>query len=102
MCDNVRGIFGRCGSPNAIRDGVTCPPWARQDVHDWQEDKVIVRLVMETLPPSHRNSGRLVIYLKMPWILLDSSAVFAPSLAPVFHPKCMKLHAFGRSPPIGF
>lgn len=48
MCENVRGIFGRCGDEAtvyvarcgpAIQNEVTCPPHQREDIHDWQEDK---------------------------------------------------------------
>ena len=47
MCDNIRGLFGRCGHravvyiarcQQAIRNGVTCPPGQREDADDWQED----------------------------------------------------------------
>jgi hypothetical protein len=48
MCDNIRGIFGFCGyeatayiarCPTAIQNQVTCPPYQREDVHDWQQDE---------------------------------------------------------------
>jgi hypothetical protein len=48
MCDNVRGIFGRCGHEAvvyiarcrvAIQNQSTCPSGQREDVYDWQEDQ---------------------------------------------------------------